>query len=67
MWKEYKDEMELQETFSDKALGKLIYVINHMEKTFGAVKCQICGNIFYLKVKVAKHLQKEHNFFLILY
>ena len=55
--------MELQETFSDKALGKLTYVITHVEKTFRAVKCQMCGNIFYQKVKIAKHLQKKHKLF----
>ena len=39
--------MKLKETFFDKALGKWIYVINQGEKTFRAVKCQMCGNIFY--------------------
>ena len=47
LWKEYQNYMELQESFSDKALGKWIYVINHVEKTFRAVKCQMCG-IFFL-------------------
>ena len=50
-------------TFMCVALANWIYVIIQVEKTFRAVQCQRCGNIFQWKVGIRKHLQKTHMFF----
>ena len=63
MWKEYQDEMKRQETFSNHALAIWIYVIIHVKKTFSAVKCQMRGNVIYLKLEILEHQQKKHNIF----
>ena len=63
LWKAFQDEMESKELFSNKTLANLIYVINHVEKTFRAVKCQTRGNIFCYQVKITAHLQKKHMIF----
>ena len=58
LWKEYQDEIECQETFSNQALANWTYV----EKIFRTVKCHMCGKIFYEKVEITENLQKSKFF-----
>ena len=40
-----------------------IYVNIHVEKTFKALHCQMCGKYLKKKQRITKHLEIRHNFF----
>ena len=42
-----------------------IFVIIHVEKTFRAQAGEICGNNFKKTLKITKHIEKQHERFLI--
>ena len=41
-------------------------MICHVQKTFQAMTCQICGSVFKTKCDKIEHLKREHTFFYLI-